>query len=83
MKTYLFIRHFSATKIQLLFKPAILSSNYFPISIFFLINQIAKQGRKTCFPIQNAPKHRKNDKFKRTFYLVKIQEFGKNLLNRK
>ena len=33
-----FFRHFSATKIQLLFKPAILSPNKFSFSIFFLIN---------------------------------------------
>ena len=29
---------FMTTKIQLLFKPAILSPNYFSFSIFFLIN---------------------------------------------
>ena len=40
-KTFVLIRHFYCTKIQLLFKPAILSPNKFSFSIFFLINQIA------------------------------------------
>ena len=40
-KTFVLIRHFYCTKIQLLFEPAILSTNIFSFSIFFLINQIA------------------------------------------
>ena len=37
-KTFVLIRHFYSTKIQLLFKTAILSPNKFSFSIFFLIN---------------------------------------------
>ena len=52
MKTYVFFRHFSATKIQLLFKPAILSPNKFSFSIFFLINKISYPVRKCLFTRQ-------------------------------
>ena len=62
---------FSATKIRIVFKPAIFSVNIFLKSIFFLINQIAKRGQKSAFPKQSP----KNDRNKRTFSLAKIQKF--------
>ena len=62
---------FSATKIRIVFEPAIFSANIFLKSIFFLINQIAKRGQKSFFPKQTL----KNDRKKRTFLLAKIQKF--------
>ena len=58
MKTYVFFRHFHCTKIQLLFKPAILSSNYFPFST--LVGCLAfgtafsAVAQVSNFPVSNA-----------------------------
>ena len=58
---------FSATKIRIVFEPAIFSNNIFLKYIFFLINQIAKRGQKLLFPKQTP----KIDRKKRTFSLPK------------
>ena len=66
------------------FLNGILSSNYFSFSIFFLINQNSLTSTKNQLSNTNPPESpSKMTKEKRTFSLVKIQEFGKNLLNRK
>ena len=51
---------FTAQKIQLLFKPAILSSNYFPLSYSFLsIDSLTNTKRKDCNTktLQKAPQN--------------------------
>ena len=48
------------TKIRIVFELAILSANIFLISMCFLINQIAKRGRKSYF-LSQTTFPRKND----------------------
>ena len=48
------------TKIRIVFELAILSANIFLISMCFLINHIAKRGRKSYF-LSQTTFHRKND----------------------
>ena len=49
MKTYVFFRHFSATKIHILFKPAILSSKFFSFLYSFLSIRQLNMYKKPSF----------------------------------
>ena len=76
MKTYVFFSHFSATKIHILFEPAILSSKIFLFLYSFLsIRQLSKYEKPPFYhkPFKPSPKMtKKNVRFHQSFFIPLI-----------